>query len=41
MKLNASKLKKKVFRLEIVKEEIDHNEMMRIKIKNMKREFNA
>ena len=41
MKLNASKLKKKVFRIEVPKEEVDHNEMMRVKLENVKRELKA
>lgn len=41
MKLNASKLKKKVFRIEIPKVEVDPNEMMRVKLENMKRELKA
>jgi hypothetical protein len=37
MKLNATKLKKKVFKLEIVKQDIDPNEMMGLKCETLKR----
>ena len=39
MKLNASKLKKKVFRLQLQKQKIDQNEMLRLKFETMKKEF--
>lgn len=39
MKLNASKLKKKVFRLQIARQKIDQNEMLALKFENMRKEF--
>lgn len=39
MKLNASKLKKKVFKLQIERQKIDQNEMLALKFENMRKEF--